>query len=683
MNLTVLDFVVIAVPMAIVLGTAAYLQRYMRSVADFLAANRSAGRYLISTSMDAGGSNVMTLLAFMEVFSHAGFSLSFWQKLSEVFFFFLGVLGLVSYRFRETRVLTFHQFFEVRYSKGIRMFASFLNVFSGIFNFGIQPALVARFFVYFCGMPETCHLGGLAVPTFLIVMLILMGASLFFALTGGQISVMVTDCLEGVISGIFYLVVGIYLVCTLTNAQMQGALLSGPPGGSYVDPFDIGARSDFNAWYVFFIFFLSLYYFRGNAWAGGFAAAAKSAHELRMAQILGNWRTLSYGQMGILISIAAFTVLHHPDFASQKAVVDQGVQNISTPMLQSQMSLPMALGIILAPGVRGAFCAILLFGVLASQGYQLHAYGTTLLQDVILPMRKKPLEARSHIHWLQITIFGIAAFTCIFSYFFKPMEYITMIVALIGAIYLGGIGLVVWGGLYWKKGTTAGAWASMSIGAILGIVFNVMQELWVPINHLLTDWLGATSMVGRFFLAHPESSPFNGTQLTAVTAATAGAAYIVVSLATCREDFNMDAMLHRGKYRIASEDIVVQSSKKKTWYAKLLDLDEHFTLGDKALTITTVAWTMLWKVVALGIVIWTIVVGRLSAKWWFDYSMITGVWLTLIIGCIVTVWFLFGVTRDLKALVVTLRKAKRNDADDGTVRNHHNVGENGAAIKNG
>jgi hypothetical protein len=51
-------------------------------------------------------------------------------------------------------------------------------------------------------------------------------------------------------------------------------------------------------------------------------------------------------------------------------------------------------------------------------------------------------------------------------------------------------------------------------------------------------------------------------------------------------------------------------------------------------------------------------------------------WLTLAICCVTTVWFLFGVTRDLKLLVVTLQKAKRNDADDGTVRGHHNIGEN-------
>jgi solute:Na+ symporter, SSS family len=297
-------------------------------------------------------------------------------------------------------------------------------------------------------------------------------------------------------------------------------------------------------------------------------------------------------------------------------------------------------------------------------------------------LRKNPFEAKSHIRWLRITIFGIAVFVCIFSYFFKPMEYLTMIVSLIGAIYLGGIGLVIWGGLYWKKGTTAGAWASMGLGAFLGIVFNVLQESWAPLNQALIPWFSPGGMVGKFLAAYPEHSPFNGMQLTAFTAAMCGVTYVVVSLATGREDFNMDAMLHRGKYRIASEDVVVKVPGQRVWYARLLDIDEHFTRSDKALTGATVIWTLLWKAVAIGIVIWTVVVGRLSAKWWFDYSMITGVWLTLAIGCVVTVWFLFGVTRDLISLARTLQQAKRNDADDGTVRGHHNTGENGSTLKN-
>ncbi len=675
MSLTWIDYIVIALPLVLVFAVSQYLQRYMRSVADFLAANRSAGRFLICTSMDAGGSNVMALLIAMEIFSHSGFSVAFWKTLTDVFFFVLGVLGLVSYRFRETRSLTFHQFFEVRYSKGIRIFASFLNVFSGAFNFGITPAIVARFFVYYCGMPVTLRLGGMEVPTFVIVMLVLMVASVYFALSGGQISVMVTDCLEGVISAVFYLVVGIFIVCTLSMGQMKTALLSGPPGASYVDPFDIGDRTDFGIGYIFLIFFLSLYYFRGNSWASGFAAAARSAHELRMAQILGTWRVLTYGAMGVLVSVAAFTVMHCPDFAQQQQLVARGVVGIDGAKLQGQMSLPLALGLLLAPGVKGAFFAILLMGVLASQGQLVHIYGSALLQDVVLPLRQKPFTARAHIFWLRTAILGIAVFACVFSMLFKPADYLTMIVQLIGAIYLGGIGLVVWGGLYWKKGTTAGAYAAMGLAAFLGTAFNIEQQLWVPLDHLMTGWFGSNSVIGGFFAAHPGQSPVNDLQLAAFTAAVAGVAYVVVSLLTSREDFNLDAMLHRGKYRLAAEDPLPGSGTKRSLLSRLLDMDEHFTTGDKVVTVGTVAWTFLWKAVAVGAVLWTLFIGRLSPDWWFGYSMLTGVWLTLILGCAVTVWFLFGVTRDLRALVQSLRQAKPNDADDGTVKAHHNLGE--------
>lgn len=675
MNFSWIDYLVIGAPVLLVFAVSHYLQRYMRSVADFLAANRSAGRFLISTSMDAGGSNVMALLIAMEIFSNSGFSVGFWKSLGDIFFFVLGVLGLVSYRFRETRSLTFHQFFEVRYSKGIRIFASFLNVFSGTFNFGITPAIVARFFVYYCGMPVTLHVANFEMPTFILVMLVLMAASVYFALTGGQISVMVTDCLEGLISAVFYLVVGIFIVCALSTGQMKTALLSGGPGASYVDPFDIGARHDFGIGYLLLTFFLSLYYFRGNAWASGFAAAARSAHELRMAQVLSNWRILTYGAMGVLVSVAAFTVLHCPDFAPQQHLVAQGVAGIDSTKLQGQMSLPLALGLLLAPGVKGAFFAILLMGVLASQGQLVHIYGSALLQDVILPLRREPFTARAHIFWLRAAILGIAVFACVFSSLFKPADYLTMIVQLIGAIYLGGIGLVVWGGLYWKKGTTAGAYAAMGLAAVLGTAFNIEQQMWVPFDHLMTGWFGTTGLIGGFFAAHPAGSPVNDLQLAALTAVVAGTAYVVVSLATCREEFNLDAMLHRGKYRIAEEDPRPGTSKKRSLLARLLDMDEHFTAGDKAVTVATVAWTFFWKAVAVAAVVWTLVIGPLSPDWWFGYSMLTGVWLTLILGCIVTVWFLFGVTRDLRDLVRTLRQARRNDADDGTVRAHHNLGE--------
>ena len=675
MRLTLLDFLVIVIPFLGILIVTNFMRRYTRSVADFLAASRCAGRYLICTALAELGSSVMTVIVGLEVFSKTGFSLNFWYSFTSIIGFIFGLLGLVAYRFRETRALTFHQFFEVRYSKGVRVFASFLNVFSGLFNFGVQPAVQARFFVCFCGLPDTMSCGYFTVPTFVPLMLVLMSVSLYFALTGGQISVMITDCLENVISSVFYVVIAVFIICTVSVAQMKGALLSAPPGQSYVNPFDINGRPDFNGWYVIFGMILNLTYYRGNAWQQGFAASAKSAHEARMASILGNWRGYSYSAMWVLVSLAAFTTMHHPDFGPLQNQVTIGLQHFGTAQLQTQMRLPMALGILFAPGVRGAFCAIVFFGLLASQGGQLHSYGSTVLQDVILPLRKKVFGPKEHVFWLRVSVFGVAAFACVFSLLFKPVDYLIMITTLIGAIYLGGIGVVVWGGLYWKRGSTAGAWAALIIGGGLGIAFNLGQQFWVRLSPLLVK-LAGPGRCGTYLTEHAGKCPLNGQQLSLIIALTAVVAYFVVSLLSRQAPANMDAMLHRGAYRIQSEAAVAAVvPKKRFWLARFLDVDEHFTRGDKILTYTTFAYTTMWQVVAVVILIWTVTVGQLSANWWFNYTMVTAVWLTVSIGAIVTVWFTVGVIRDLRELFRALKNIRQIDTDDGTVRGHHNLGE--------
>ena len=186
MTLTKLDLIVIAVPLLIVLGVSVVMRKYLRSVADFLAASRCAGRYMISTSASEIYATVVLMMTSMEMFSRAGCSLNFWNAFPGLLFFIFGLLGLVTYRFRETRVLTFHQLFEVRYSKNVRVLASFLNVFSGVFNFGVLPALAARFFVYFCGFPAHLTLLGATVPTFAVIMTGLMLLSLSWPCPAGR-----------------------------------------------------------------------------------------------------------------------------------------------------------------------------------------------------------------------------------------------------------------------------------------------------------------------------------------------------------------------------------------------------------------------------------------------------------------------------------------------------------------
>jgi len=666
-QLTLLDIIIILSPFALMTWLTLYLRRYLRSVADYLAANRCAGRYLLCTSSGESGSSVFYMLAMLEIFSQSGFSLGLWNSFGSILLMFFGLLGVITYRYRQTRALTFHQLFEIRYGKKARVMASFLYIFSGIINFGVQPAVGARFCVYFLGLPPDLPLGGWMIPTFLPLMAFLMAASLFFTVAGGQLSVIVTDSAEAVISSILGLVVAGFVVFSLTYAQVHESLLSGAPGASFVDPFDIGSRQDFNGWYVLIGLVISTYSFRGAAWSQGFVAAAKSPHEGRMAGILASWRGNSYNSMMALISIGAFVVLTHPDFAPLRAQVESGLSGIGNPQLEKQMRMPMALGAFLIPGIKGAFCAIALMGLLAGMGSQIMNYGSTILQDVILPLKKETFDPKRHILWLRVSAAVVAILACVISALFKPVDYLVMITMLIGSIYIGGVGVVVWGGLYTRWGTYAGAMTSLSLSAFLGVTFNLVQQFWHPLVHFFISILPDGNVVS-YLVAHADKCPLNGQYLSLTVIVLCLGSYVVVSLLTCREPYDLDKLLHRGKYRIASDDVIANEGRDtRSWLDRFLNIDEHFTRGDRVLTKATFYWAMSFKVVSLALLIWTVVAFHFSAEWWFKYFLITNIAIPLVVGVGVVIWFTKGVFHDMMELFPALEKARRDVQDDGFI----------------
>jgi hypothetical protein len=106
----------------------------------------------------------------------------------------------------------------------------------------------------------------------------------------------------------------------------------------------------------------------------------------------------------------------------------------------------------------------------------LHSWGSILIQDVIMPFRKKPFTPEEHIRVLRWSIAGVAVFGFLFSLLFRQTQYILMFFAVTGAIFLGGAGSCIVGGLYWKRGTAGGAWAAMISGSLLAVGSLVIQQ---------------------------------------------------------------------------------------------------------------------------------------------------------------------------------------------------------------
>ncbi|MCK4512343.1 sodium:solute symporter, partial [bacterium] len=591
----------------------------------------------------------------------AGFSMTWWGFTMSVVILVITVSGWVVYRFRQTRALTLAQFFEARYSRKFRIFAGLTAFISGLINFGIFPAVGARFFIYFCGLPPELAILGLTVPIYPVVMLVLLGIALFFVFSGGQIAVIITDFAQGIFVNVVFIIIVLYLYSQVDWTQVIEALSMAPEQASLINPFKTSHIEDFNLWY-FLIGIVGVIY-GALSWQGtqAYNSSAKSAHEAKMAGVLGNWKGFPQGLFILFVPIIIYTVMHHPDFSSVAASVEGIVAGVESGAVQSQLRGPVVLTMLLPVGLMGAFAAVMLAAFISTHDTYLHSWGSIFIQDVVLPLRKKPLTPSQHILALRLSILGVAIFIFFFSLLFEQSEYIFLFFAITGAIFAGGSGAVIIGGLYWKRGTAPAAWGALITGsgiAVGGILIHRLPaelfesapvfasriaELWWTLGHWLYN--------------------INGQQYWAVAMGASALMYVLVSLLGRTPPRDLDHALHRGKYAVAGEMEVVDAAPSRGW--KMLGMGKEFTRGDKIIYIATYAHTAIWITIFIVGTIYNLhhdVADERWASFWKVYFYIQ-----VTISIFVMIWFSIGGFRDISAMLRRLRVMKRDAMDDGTV----------------
>jgi len=640
MNLSVVDWAIVAAVAAVLIASVLASKGLMRSVSDFLAAGRTGGRYLISLSQGTAALGAITIVGMLEMNHIAGFNLRWWEMAMAVVLVAISVSGWVLYRFRQTRCLTMAQFFEVRYSRRFRIFAGGIAFLSGIINFGIFPAVSARFFIYFCGLPPALDIGGLRLSTFALLMVVVLGVPLFFVLSGGQIAVMITDFLQGVFTNIVFLVIIVVLMLKIDWAHIFAAVSQAPPEASLINPFRTSSTKDYNFWY-FLIGMVGVVYGK-LSWQGtqAYNASAKSAHEAKMGDVLMNWRNIpQWGLFLVFVPVAAIAFLRHPDFGAAAAGAKSVLSGIGNEAVRSQVTVPVALSRLLPTGLMGAFASVMLAASIACHSTYLHSWGSIFIQDIVLPLRGRPLPSDTHIRLLKLAGAAVAVFVFFFSLLFEQSEYIFLFFAVTGAIFAGGSGAVIIGGLYWKRGTTPAAWAAM-----------------------LT---GMTTAVGGIVIRQVDPGfSVNGQMFWGLAMAAASVVYVLVSLAAGRgRAFDMDRLLHRGAHLITGEVRIVDPVPLRGW--KVLGMGREFTPFDKVIFLATYAWTFGWAAVFVAGTILNLV-GTVGNEAWMGFWK-TYVHIYLGASVVVIVWFTAGGMVNLRDMIRTLKIMKRDPRDSGFV----------------
>lgn len=590
---------------------------YAHGIAGFLVAGRSVGRYLGlgSDSMQAVGA--VTILAYWQMNYQAGFAGQWWYFLTPVAGMLVALTGWGIYRFRETRAMTLGELVGLRYGRGARMFFGLIAFLAGVLNMGIFPAVGAGFFIYYCGLPEQLSVAGLLLPTSLGVMVLFVGTAVMLCFWGGQVTLIVTDFVQSVFINAMLIGTMVALSRLFTWDQVVAAYASVSNTDALLHPFRGEGASAFDQrFFLIHVYYWMVYSVLSWSPNSMLVASARDAHEAKMMRVMLHGRNLAMMGLGMLIlPLAAFVLLHHPDFAREATAVGAAVDGIANTQVRSQMITPAAVVRMLPIGLAGAFAGVVLYSFITTHDSYLLAWGGLLIQDVVIPWRGRPLSPRAHLLWLRGAVIGVAVFIVAFSALFQQVDNIFMFMDISASLYTGGAGVVLLGALYWPRATRTAAWATMIVGATLsaaGFVWRSLDPAFLD-GRIMAFWISLIC-IGLF---------------------------VGVSLAGSDPRFDLAGMLHRDPER------------RRPWWV----FDEAVPRADRTLIPALFAGLGLFLVLFVGVGLYNVVVDVPVSSWttfWHGY-----VYVMFGAGSAFLVWISVGGFRDVRRLVAMLGNGEK------------------------
>ncbi|MFA7231246.1 MAG: hypothetical protein WC071_08235 [Victivallaceae bacterium] len=746
-----LDWLIVVIPVAFVVGMGYYSRRYVRSVADFLSAGRVCGRYVICASDVANALSIITLVAYVESHYKTGFAIAFWMRVIGPIGMVLALSGYCIYRFRETKAMSIGQFLEMRYNRPFRVFAASLRSISEILANIIMPAIAARFFIYFLGLPHNFNLFGLQVPTFLLIVLICLTLAISIICMGGTLSMVITDAIQGMFC---FPLIAIFIFFILYHFSWQNeivpVMMDRAQGESFINPYDVLKLRDFNLFFVVVVVFNSI--FQRASWIGsGLSSAAKNPHEQKMASILGTWRGQISTIFYVLIALTIITLLNHRNFSSeaknirdnissqiseelianpeQRACFNQAIKavpaqnhqvgvdqplshkhNLDTPVLDTahkqflaidgeaqgndkfqqyrtlfhQEMLAMSMRQLLPPGLLGLFMLLMVLAMISTDNTRIYSAAVTVTQDVILPFKKKPFTVKQHVWALRLVSIGIGCIFLIGSSFMSQLDYINLFVMIIVSMWVGGCAPVMIFGLYSRFGTTAGAFTSLITGMFLALGTIFIKRNWADMVYPWLDENGYVESVANFLSTvssplnpyvvwemNPVKFPINSYEVFFIISLITLFLYCVVSYVTMKEPFNLERMLHRGKYNLDGENKEAFKLTFRNILTKMVGISKEYSTGDKVIAWAFFVQSFVWAFLCtfLSVVIWNSI-APWPLAWWGTYFYVVFMIVPLCLAIISVFWFGIGGIIDLTRMFRDLKQRIVNPLDDGRVEKH-------------
>jgi solute:Na+ symporter, SSS family len=439
---------------------ALWCRKYVRGVADFVLAGRKVGMFLGLSTGTAEGIGLISIANFAQQGYLHGFSY-IWIVLINMIIFIpvFGIMGFGIKRYRATKVQTLPQYYEMRYGKGVRLLAGIALTLGGVLNLAIFPIISSWFLTAFLGFPEYVHLFGISMPVRYIIMFIMIGGALLFALLGGLVTIIVTDYIQSIIltAGVF--MITFFFIKHVGFSSMHETLVTNIGPGAF-NPFKEGSYGI--VWVLFLVLstIFSRLSFPPNLQK---ISASESPEVVRKSFLIGT----IFGQ-GRLIMILAWGVC-------ALAMMGNAIPDGANKEIYQRTVTAMCLSQVVPSGVMGLALAGLVFAFITTVDSYLLSWSSVIVNDVICNVRKKPLSARQHIKMLRIVLTGMGVFLFAWGTYYKSTESIMTYLFLTGAIFVGP-GIISFFGLYWKRTTTLAAYLALGTCIVIPMADLILKQ---------------------------------------------------------------------------------------------------------------------------------------------------------------------------------------------------------------
>lgn len=457
MGFTYLDWSIVAVYLSASVAVGLLGKRFIgKSVSHYLVAGRELGLYIGIATLAATEIGTITFMYNAELGYRYGFSAFSAALISGLAMIIVGRTGFVIRRFRELKLMTVPEYFERKYSLGLRLLTGILVALGGILNMGVFLRIEGEFLTIVSGIPARY---------LVLTMTLILILEVLYTVVGGMVSVVITDFLQYVLLSIATILVSIYAVHYAGWNNIVDKVSSTMSLGGF-NPL---VNPKFGL--TFLIWQLLLWFSIHTCWQTT-AMRMFSTRSPEISRKVMTWTGFIYlgrGMLPMLWGIAALTLFG-------TGSMDRGVPSpvVNGRNLATLDAMPAMLSQILHPGIKGIVVAGMLAATMSVNSSYLLGWSSIISQDVVLPMRrllrKQPLSSRAQIVVNRAANLFVSLFLMFWGLYYTPPGAVYLYLNVTGTIFLAGAFVCVTGGLYWRRANTVGGYSAMLMGAAGAIV---------------------------------------------------------------------------------------------------------------------------------------------------------------------------------------------------------------------